>query len=37
MAIEYTLLCKDRKLSIEILVKKIESLGETVVKVAVSS
>lgn len=27
MAIEYTLLCKDRKLSIEILVKKIESLG----------
>lgn len=27
LAIEYTLLCKDRKLSIEILVKKIESLG----------
>ena len=27
MAIEYKLLCKDRKLSIEILVKKIESLG----------
>ena len=27
MAIEYTLLCKDKKLSEEILVKKIESLG----------
>lgn len=27
MAIEYTLLCKDRKLSKEILVKKIESMG----------
>lgn len=27
MAIEYTLLCKDRKLSREILVKKIKSMG----------
>ncbi len=27
MAIEYTLLCKDKKLSKEVLVKKIESMG----------